>query len=424
MNHERFSTESGAELERTPMSRQAARRTGEKTLSASEQDALQNRLSGEQKTAKPNTYSTILKMSDFAVVIDAGKLRRDEEYVRNSESRFQEQAATKHLDDPDWDPDWSPERITETKIFEKLFIKGLQAGRWLGNTVNTAEHPTFGTRTYEATRYDDILHRIDAFTTLKLAEPFETSIGTTVKNLPLGFDVTTDGRRQIIEDKLTRQYNNSAQLPFGFSQVDYYTNGALKTSLAIIPRYVIGVSSDDVSGIRKRLRSGKPVNMLSPKNLETRFKVLAEIRAQNELYDAMLPDDAYDSEDSQIRRAVSYIETADDKLKTALQACAQEMVKQKVLPAEIMAKIQEKPSRQRQIIEEYLISRGHDEHQELGRERCRAQGEIYDAAADDADDTFAQIMLCTRRLSEAARQGKMDAYRTVMAHNKSIEIPG
>lgn len=411
MNSEHFSITSGEELERVQMSRQVARKTGAKTLSVSEQEATLSYLDDEQKTSKSNTYATVLKMSDFEDVVAADKIKRDEKYVSNAERGFLEM-------------DQDPERITDAKNFEKLFIRGVQLGRWLGNVTNTTEHPTFQTRTYETTPYDDILHRIDAFTTLKLAEPFETSIDTVVENLPLGFDVTTDGRRQTIEDKLTRHYNGSVELPFGFSQIDYYTDGTLKTSLTMVPRYIIGVSGDEVSGFSKQLKNGQAVNMLSPRNLRTRFKVLTEIRAQNELYEAMLPDDAYESEDQQIQRAISYIETADDKLKTALQICTQEMIKQKVLPNEVIAKIQEKPNHQRQIIEEYLINRGHSDYQERMRELCRVQGKVYNATDDDADDVFAQIIHCTRQLSEAARQGKLDDCRKIMAHNKPIRIPG
>lgn len=409
MNSEHFSITSGEELERVQMSRQVARKTGAKTLSVSEQEATLSYLDDEQKTSKSNAYATVLKMSDFEDVVAADKIKRDERYVSNAERSFLEM-------------DQDPERITDAKNFEKLFIRGVQLGRWLGNVTNTTEHPTFQTRTYETTPYDDILHRIDAFTTLKLAGPFETSIDTVVENLPLGFDVTTDGRRQTIEDKLTRHYNGSVELPFGFSQIDYYTDGTLKTSLAMVPRYIIGVSGDEVSGFSKQLKNGQAVNMLSPRNLRTRFKVLTEIRAQNELYEAMLPDNAYESEDQQIQRAISYIEAADDKLKTALQICTQEMIKQKVLPNEVIAKIQEKPNHQRQIIEEYLIDRGHGDYQERMRGLCRAQGKVYNATDDDADDVFTQIIRCTRQLSEAARQGKLDDYRKIMAHNKPIRV--
>ncbi len=357
-----------------------------------------------------------LKLTDFNELYSTHKLERDQAYVERTEARFNH------------DPDSG--KLAQT--FERIFAQGVQIGRWLGN-LPSADGEQFTTQTFAATRYDDLSHRVDAFSTLTFAESFEGSAGLELTTLPLAFDVTLQVDRAKVLDKLTRSYNDNRQLPFGFSSIDYYTDGEVEHYLPLVPRYVIGVSGEEVQQLAETFQRGNEdskwlPNMLSPQMLQARFKVLSEIRAQNELFEAMLPDDAYDSEDPLIQRASTYIEAADENLKHALAVCSRELIARRYVPYEVLEYAKSHPNSPnlRQQIENALLHKAHDHFIEEGMDRCRRNGEIFDQHTTD-DDTFVQIITLTRTLTQATydenRRASLDSHRHIAVHNRNFEIP-
>ncbi len=359
---------------------------------------------------------TALTLETFAGVYPETKLRSDQRYVDRLDERFNR----------------DPDSGKAAKAFEKLFIYGVQTGAWLGNLPDAAGHPPFITKTFESTKYDDYRHRVDSFTTIRFAEKIHTETGT-LKGLPLAFDVTINSSREKIMEKLTRCYNDDAELPFGFTHLDYYTNGRTAGECEILPRYVIGVSSEEAKGVSEQLLrrapngSSLPPRLLSPQNLHTRFKVLSEIRAQNVLFQAMLPDDAYESTDLKMRKACAYLEAADQQLNEALIVCANEMVRRKCLPPDVIAKIEQggKAQSVRKTIEDHLLATCHERFVENQRDFARRNGVSYVPSSEE-DDTYVQILTCARELERAAYDDEnypeVAARRHVMAQNQKLEF--
>lgn len=359
---------------------------------------------------------TALTLETFAGVYPNAKLRRDQAYVDRLDEMF----------------DRDPDSGKAAKSFEKLFIYGVQTGAWLGNLPGADGHPPFITKTFESTKYDDYRHRVDSFTTIKFAEKIQTETGT-LKGLPLAFDVTINSSREKIMDKLTRCYNDGAELPFGFTHLDYYTNGRTAGECEILPRYVIGVDSSEAQELSeqftRRMADGRPspIKLLSAQNLYARFMVLSEIRAQNMLFQAMLPDDAYDSPDIKMKKACAYLEATDNQLNTALLICANEMVQRRCLPTEVLEKIERdgKAQSTRKTIEDYMLKSRHENFVERQREYARRNGTIFDPNAGE-DDTYVQIVTCARELEQATYDEtsypEVAARRRMMAQNQKLEL--
>ncbi len=365
------------------LSREATRRIGQRALGRT-------------------VNSVKLTEEDFADIYSPESIESDLRYVAERKRNFA-----------------NPE-IKDAQDFEKLFVRGVQLNRWLGNLPDQRGEVAFSTRTHETADLDDYSHRLDAFTVLRFREPVETDTGVKLRTLPLGFDVTISGHPETILDKMTRSYNDDAELPFGFSHLKYYTDGREKSSLSLLPRYVIGIDLEELDVLRSKT-SGSETNLHSPAALRMRFKTLAEIRAQNELFQAMLPDDAYDSEDAKVQLAQAYIEVADEQLNRALADCADEMIKRRCLPNDVIKQVEESrnPFRARKVIEDYFL--------EESQERFR---EGWHGRADENMDPFVQIIACARELTAAAyddsqpkRQAAIDERRRVLPQNQKLVLP-
>lgn len=358
---------------------------------------------GERRGA-PSTISSVqLTETDFADVYPRRKIEADLRYVQDRKERFR-------------DTPQSP----RAKAVERAFVRGVQMNRWLGNLSDETGKVSFSTRTHETTKYDDYLHRVDAFTVLRFRDEIETDSGRKLRSVPLGFDVTTSGTRKTVWDKITHAYNDAAELPFGFSHLDYFTDGKRKGALGLLPRYVIGVSANESKKIEDQLRLGMTTKASSEKLATMRFKVLAEIRAQNELFQAMLPDDAYESDDETVQLAQAYIEVADEQLNRALAICTDDLVKYRHLPDKVLEKIKQaqNPFKTRKIVEEYFLEKGREDAEKRRR------------TEEDWTDPFVQIMACTRELTQAAydetqpkRLRRVNARRRVMAHDHQLTLP-
>lgn len=385
-------------------------------------------------TEARRAYTTQLTMADFGDVYDAQKIQRDQRHCEGRRGKFAMQAAEEKRRAEGGGPG---EEATEAgrlaeaaevsqraQLFEKLFVRGVQMGRWLGNLPDQDGTVAFSTRTYQTTDFDDIGRRLDAFTTLKFKTPLETDAGIEISQLPLGFDVTLNTKREVINDKLTKHYNHQAELPFGFSQLDYYTDGRTKGTLGLIPRYVIGISPNEVEALARAMRGTTP-DLKAPRVLEMRFKVLSEIRAENELYDAMLPDDAIESTDVRVRTAAAYLEAADAQLNQALNLCTEEMLARRTLPTKVLDKVAgERGGKRRKTIEEYLLVKAHAEHVDRMRDIHSSKGTYYLEDQDLEEDPFVAIMTRARQLTEAAydEDSPLQAERGLGVHNRALAL--
>ena len=303
--------------------------------------ALANALSAQN--AEP-------EMADFADVYPAQKLASDQRYVNNFQSRVADEKS----------------ELAPAQIFEQMFTNGVMLGNWLGNSryEDGKVVQDFTVETHNTVPYDDIRNKVDAFTTLHFKEPIEDEeFGVRTDKVALGFDVTTNNSRRQLLDKLTRSYNGNQELPFGFSHLDYYRDRDEHGPMEMLPRYTIGLSKSDVNAIAEtaRIRESDGTvdfGLFSGKNLINRFKVLSEIRAENELYQAMLPDDM-DSE--MVQQANVQLYAVDQCLHDALEICTQELVNRQCLPPKVIAEVKDAQKsgrgvRARMIVQEYLLA--------------------------------------------------------------------
>lgn len=349
-----------------------------------------------------------VQMSDFQDIYPDTKLASDRRYLAKAESYMTERNAQ-----------------GAAMVFEQMFLDGITAGAWLGNieVENGKMQTTFTVDARGAARYDDVRHKVDAFATLKFKEPIEDEdYGIITEQAVMGFDVTVNSSREALYEKLTKSYNDQTELPFGFSHLDYYENRQTRGKLAMMPRYVIGVSGYDVRAIQEiaQVRPGSGIvnfGVNSGQNLINRFKVLSEIRAQNELFQAMMPDEL-DSEMLQQANANLYV--IDECLHDALVECTRALIKTKCLPKAVLDEVETADKaghgmKARNVVEKYLLQRSQeifaDEANDALRHGRRVPGD---------QDTFVQIMECCHELTEAAYAGDLDEYRGVMAHNQGI----
>lgn len=216
-------------------------------------------------------------MEDFTDVYSPDKINSDQRYVRKSDEIMSSGEQNK---------------LGLAQVFEQMFTSGVMLGNWLGNLTfeegrGVVEH--FDVDARNTLRYDDIRNKVDTFTTLTFPEPIEDEdFGLSTDKIVLGFDVTINSDRHKLLDKITRFYNGNQELPFGFSHLDYYSSESGHSRLPMLPRYTICIGASDVNAVmetaRIRERDGTvDFGLFSGQDLINRFKVLSEIRAQNEL---------------------------------------------------------------------------------------------------------------------------------------------
>lgn len=220
-----------------------------------------------------------VRMGDFAEIYEAHQVVRDQRWALGLAEQQAEKA-----------------KRPEAEQFEDIFIQGINVGDWLGNLNSARREVEFEAFAQRASLYDDLSHRVDDVVELRFAEPITSEDEeASLERVLLGFDVTINPSRQVIREKLTRSCNDGEKLPFGFSHLKYYQNGDERRAVERLPRYTIGLSRYDIRDIWERSevnpRYGGKIRRMRP-SPRTRFKVLTEIRAQNELFYAMLPDDA------------------------------------------------------------------------------------------------------------------------------------
>lgn len=353
-----------------------------------------------------------LEMADFTDVYPPEKIAADERYVQKFEKLV---------------PADEKNELAPAQVFEQMFTNGVVLGNWLGNVGFADGHTVnkFSVQAHNTLPYDDIRNKIDTFTTLTFAEPIEDEdYGTSIDKVTMGFDVTTNNSREKLLDKITRFYNGQQELPFGFSQLEYYSDRAGHGPLTLVPRYTIGLSMSDVNAVAETARIREKdgtvdFGLFSGKNLVNRFKILSEIRAENELYQAMLPDDM----DSEIvQQANVQLFAIDQCLHDALEVCTQELVNRRCLPPQVIAEVEAaqhkgRGTQARNIVQEYLLSRSQEIFDSESKERATWGKETLGDG-----DTFVQIIQLCDELKDAAYAGDLDEYREVSAHNRGITL--
>lgn len=356
------------------------------------------------------------------------EINADRNYIRHCQERYR---------DRDEDGEDTPSK-TRAKQFEMMFLYGVQRNAWLGNTLNIFGQPPFTTDTSATTEYDDYRHRIDAFTTLTFAkaQPNAEHQASSIRAV-MGFDATISGNRKVITEKLTRCSNDKqTPLPFGFSQIKYYVNNRSASRQLLVPRYVIGISGQRVQDLQEMARierqNGKITDMRfnTGQSAMTRFMVLSEIRAQNELYKTMLPDQL---DTPMLKKAAISLDVISEQLNGALDQCVDRLARLKWVMGDSKlspqtAQTPEQRAELRQYVEQRVMDHWRQEFIEGEEEKARRRNGGFlppDFQPSPAfSDTYVQIMQCTQRLTDAAKKGKLNTHRKVMAHTEPFMMPG
>lgn len=351
-----------------------------------------------------------VKMGDFSAIYETQQIAKNQRWTLQRARQLAESPKT-----------------PEAEQFEDIFIQGVNVGNWLGNLTSARHEIEFEAFAQRATLFDDLSHRVDDVVELTFAEPIVGEDGeASLTQVVLGFDVTVSSSRQVIRKKLTKSCNDGTELPFGWTHLSYYENGDERKEIPRLPRYTIGLSSYDIRDIWERSevnpRYGGKIRRMKP-SPRTQFKVLTEIRAQNELFYAMLPDDA----DEEL---MLQLEATDKCLHNALTSCAHEMVERGELPKSVRERIEAEREalrqagardvtlKDRQVIEEFLLESSQAYFRSEGEERVRRGTMTHDG--EDRDDPFVQIVTEARALTEQAHRGELEQYRAPQPRNQAI----
>lgn len=312
------------------------------------------------------------------------------------------------------------------KSLERLCLFGIQSNAWLGNVRQADGSLPFTTQSAMATEYDDSLHRVDMFTSILIPKaPTNPGERATNVRLTIGFDATTSQSRKTVLEKLTRcQNDQKAKLPFGFTQIKYGIRGKSPDRYDLVPHYTIGLSQTEVStlegmAIKKKLPGTQKVTDIrfnAAQAAVTRFTILSEMRAQNDLYMVMLPDEL---DTKQLKTAKRMLGRMEEILDTAMDECGAFLVKNNLMFKKYseldLSKERSPDERQslRNLVEGILNERSRENFSDERRGRPEDLGE--------RTSTYAQIMDCCQELTESAKEGKLDKYRVVGAHTRGFD---
>ncbi len=313
------------------------------------------------------------------------------------------------------------------KQIEKLFLSGVNLGGWLG-VESVRPDGDYEVHARPTLKFDDFSHRVDAMVDLRLCEPLEGDYGPeSLDHLTIGFDITTGARRDLIFDKLTKHSNDRTRLPFGFSRIDYHFDGENYSAVPMAPRYTIGLGAKEVEQVMSESnvnfdKQGRPIGlkMFSPQTLFTRFKILDEIRQQNLLYIAMLPDER---EHSPIARTADLqLSAVDFCLHSALIDCATAIRKTRAIPPSVFQENSQlaKPRSERDLIRDYIRAQSARPPVRQGLVRSR----------NAYTDSYSNLINCAREI-EAATYAPPDSpearivapFRCVAPQNRGFRLP-
>ena len=343
----------------------------------------------ERDAAITKRFGTDCRMAEFQSIHGKRKVLRDQNYLLEMVD------IQKQEDDR-----------TEANQLELIFIEGVNIGGWLGDI--TGDRDAYQTQAQATSIYDDFSHRLDTAVELTFAQPiWSQDEKESLRRMTIGFDVTVCGSPLVMLNKLTCHYGGQLRLPFGFSSLDYYAHGQTREAKPLVPRYGIGLNVCEGRQIWRDMQAGPTDGGIlqafrpnSPESLRMRFKVLSEIRAQNLLYYAMLPED---QTHKLVRQATLQIDAVDECLNAALRDCTQQLMARRVVPTGIFAprRQSQKPRSDREALEDFFITETGQKYRNL--------------------DPFRQILGETRRLLAALYDtDKNDPVRKALVERRKI----
>lgn len=420
-----------------PLPENVARRAGQAVERDYEKQKAQKRSQRERKIGtttvehmRPIAQTLPLEMFDkpeFRSVYDEEEIQRDREYVEKTERRIQK----KRLRESGSTESTPLEELADD--FEVMVLYGIQRNAWLGNTIDENGKIPFKTYTSGATRFDDLKHRVDAFTTVEMTDPVENEENeSSLVRFHMGFDATLSGNRDTIDEKIMRcQNDETLKVPFGFTQIKYYANsenGAVGR-VELVPRFTLAINKQLADELRKvmntQLTEGKQLENIKFKpgqNNLARFMVLSEIRAQTQLYYAMLPEELWQDEPPEgkdeaqwlkdkeiVMEAEAQLSQIDEKITGAMDVCAKrlsadgnvyytgkEFIGVSTLTEGLYVKTA-RPKELRETIERNLIKQ-------------------LDKPDGVHNDPYVLMIQRCRELEKVAKDGKFDRYRNLSAH--------
>ena len=184
------------------------------------------------------------------------------------------------------------------KALEALMSHSIATGQWLSGTNEDGQRYT--AESIYTTDYDDMINRVDSAATVRTMDDTDLDGENPIEPHPVkitfGIDLTVNTDLDVIRQKITTATNDSsAHLPTGFTQIKYYQDkSGNQKKLTNVPRYVIGINDASIDNILDNvvIENGNIniQNGYAAIDLANKYKILREIRLQNEYYSNLLLD--------------------------------------------------------------------------------------------------------------------------------------
>ncbi len=304
----------------------------------------------------------------------------------------------------------------QADALETMFLYGLERNAWLGNLADKTGQVPFTVDASGTTEFDDYSHRIDSYATIEFVRPakVEQEKASVIRAI-MGFDVTVSSDYKTIQEKITRCQNDpQVQLPFGFSQIKYYVRNRIASRQDLVPRYTIGIEGDKVDDIAYNTKftkiGGKTLDAkFDPKdNAMIRFQILSEIRVQNQLYQAMLPEE---SDDPTVKRARAILRVISQRVAKAMNNSIDLLPSIMLPPGTKPMPMAQRSPEERLQIRDYIQSTLVERMTKPERDKRGYQ------------DPYVHIVNCCQNLTRIAKDGKLKRHRTLGPHNYGFNIP-
>ncbi len=327
------------------------------------------------------------------------------------------------------------------EVLEVLTNYGISHLRWLGNFPKDGK-VHFKAFCCSAREFDDKRHRIDSVATLSLGKTVRERFPPVGNKIEIGIDATTWKKdeqlpkeaaevqaKRYFAEKISRSNNENdtfqKPLPFGFSQLDFYTNPWRneetgkhdKKKIGMIPRFVIGINGEIADSIRqydfdydeKRKKfSPKSESVVNddPRTVLAQFKILSEINKQAEMMIKMMPKD-YEKR-SDLVLAMKKLEVikhlTDEALKKSAKLTIETMNRKGILPEDIKKELDGKDEEEKVIILENMF-----------RDPKRKDNDFH------YDPTYDGIMSAADSFIECAEDDDAsDELRKMQTRNKAV----
>ena len=375
-------------------------------------------------------YNAHKSMNDFKAVRNNNEVDSDTRYLEDRKKDFSGKG-------------WLAKQL------ENISSHGFVDDEWLGNVSSkTGRAPFEVSPIYTAvdstgTPYDDVVNRIDYAVSIHSTDGQEESI--------IGFDVTLNN--DILTDKLFRTTNDERKnLPFGFSGLDYgyLPDETMLSKMRNIPRYCVAMNLDEETAktynyhydflMSKEAKTAKTerimesLNYLKHFNARARFEVLSEVFAQNELFQAMLPE-LNGKDNLTINDAKAKLATIQKMLRPALhQAAIHYPINQsiqailsggKVLQEGDREAIETMKARARILADIKKCNASEMDSKQKNIRVAKLRKELRVLISDYAktiDPSYAAMMREIDRLRAMEQAGKLDNQKPIGPRNKATHV--